>query len=60
MMTAPIAWLVGHKVGTLAGDTYSEGGLKANAAITATKIRFGDAVEAAALALASKGGTPKA
>jgi len=54
----PIARFVGHKVGTLAGDTYSAGGLKANAAVTATKIRYGDAVEAVALALACKGATP--
>lgn len=52
----PIARYVGHKVGTLAADTYSEGGLKANATVTAAKIRYGDAVEAVALALASKGG----
>ena len=49
----PIARFVGHKVGTLAGDTYSAGGLKANAVVTATKIRYGDEVEAEALALAT-------
>lgn len=48
----PIARFVGHKVGTLAGDTYSAGGAKENAVKTAEKISFGGKVENAALALA--------
>lgn len=47
----PIARFVGHKVGTLAGDTYSAGGAKENAVATAGSIRYGVAVEAAATAL---------
>ena len=47
-----IARFVGQKVGTMAGDTYSAGGSKANAMETAKKVRFGAKVEAAALTLA--------
>lgn len=47
-----IARFVGHKVGTLAGDTYSEGGTSANAALTSKKIRFAKLVESTALSLA--------
>ena len=48
----PIARFVGQKVGTMAGDTYSAGGSKANALATAKKVRFAAKVEAAALTLA--------
>ena len=47
-----IARFVGQKVGTMAGDTYSEGGAKKNAIVTARKLRYCAKVEAAALALA--------
>jgi hypothetical protein len=50
----PISRYVGHKVGTLAGDTYSQGGNKANAAETSKHIRFGAKVEAAAMLLAKR------
>lgn len=50
----PIARFVGHTVGTLAGDTYSEGGARENAIKTAKKVRFGAKVEAAASALADR------
>jgi integrase len=49
----PINRYVGHKVGTLAADTYSEGGYRANSLKTSRKVRFGQLVEAAALLLAS-------
>lgn len=49
----PIARFVGHKVGTMAGDTYSAGGSIANALATSRKIRYGAKIEAAALALAT-------
>jgi hypothetical protein len=39
-------------VGTLAGDTYSEGGSKANSLETARKLRYGKKLEAAVVALA--------
>lgn len=48
----PIARFVGQKVGTMAGDTYSAGGSKANAIETARKLRYAAKVEAAAIALA--------
>lgn len=48
----PIARFVGQKVGTMAGDTYSAGGSKANAIETARKLRYATKVEAAAVALA--------
>ncbi|HYW57971.1 MAG TPA: DUF6538 domain-containing protein [Polaromonas sp.] len=50
----PIHRFVGHKVGTLAGDTYSQGGSRANAIETARKVRHGAKVEAAALLLANR------
>ncbi|MHB1199532.1 MAG: DUF6538 domain-containing protein [Polaromonas sp.] len=50
----PINRFVGHKVGTLAGDTYSAGGSKVNAIATAKKIRYSAKVEAAALLLATR------
>lgn len=50
----PIARFVGHKVGTLAGDTYSAGGAKANAIETAKKVRYSKAIEAAAKQLADR------
>lgn len=48
----PIARFVGHKVGTLAADTYSAGGSKALALEVADKVRYSKAVEGVALALA--------
>lgn len=48
-----LARFVGHEVGTLAGDTYSQGGNEKNAILTARKVRFTKAVEAAALSLAT-------
>jgi integrase len=53
----PIARFVGQKVGTMAGDTYSAGGSKANSIETSKKVRYGAKIEAAAEALASAGGT---
>ena len=47
-----ISRYVGHKVGTLAGDTYSAGGARANALETSKKIKFVLKVEADALLLA--------
>ena len=47
-----IARFVGHKVGTLAGDTYSEGGSKANSLETSKRLRYGKKVDDAAQALA--------
>ena len=47
----PISRYVGHKVGTLAGDTYSAGGNRANSVETAKNVRFAPSVEAAALLL---------
>jgi integrase len=44
----PISRYVGHKVGTLAGDTYSAGGSRENSLETSRKIRFSVEVEAAA------------
>lgn len=44
----PIARFVGHDVGTMAGDTYSAGGNKANSIKTARKVRYSRDVEAAA------------
>lgn len=49
-----IARFVGHKVGTLAADTYSDGGTKALALEVAAKVRYSPAVEQAALALANR------
>ena len=43
----PISRYVGHKVGTLAGDTYSAGSSKENSLETSRKIRFSVEVEAA-------------
>jgi integrase len=48
----PISRFVGHKVGTLAGDTYSAGGARANALETSKKITFAPTVEASARLLA--------
>lgn len=50
----PIARFVGHKVGTLAGDTYSAGGAKQNALETAKKVRYSAAIESAAEELANR------
>jgi len=47
----PIARFVGHKVGTMAGDTYSAGGSKANSLETSKKIRYSAKVEAAVVKL---------
>lgn len=41
----PISRYVGHKVGTLAGDTYSAGGSRENSLETSKKIRFSAEVE---------------
>ena len=49
----PIARFVGHKVGTMAGDTYSEGADARGAQITAQSIRFSKEVEVAVAALVS-------
>ncbi len=43
-----IARFVGHKVGTLAGDTYSQGGSREGAIETSRSVRYGKKVEAAA------------
>lgn len=43
----PISRYVGHKVGTLAGDTYSAGGARDNSLETSRKIRFSTKVESA-------------
>jgi len=51
-----IARYVGHKVGTMAGDTYSAGGDRAGALATAKQIRHSQDVEDAALVLANRGG----
>ena len=45
-----IARFVGHKVGTLAGDTCSEDGSKANSLETSKRLRYCKKVEAAVLA----------
>lgn len=50
-----IARFVGHKVGTLAADTYSDGGSKELALEVAGKVRYSAAVEKLAAALAGKG-----
>jgi integrase len=42
----PIARFVGHKVGTLAGDTYSAGTSKERAVETSLKVRYSAEVEA--------------
>lgn len=55
----PIARFLGHKVGTLAGDTYSAGRAKENAVKTAEKISFGERLERAALDLARQFGGAK-
>lgn len=47
----PIARFVGHNVGTMAGDTYSAGGSKANALATARQLDHGKLIDAASLAL---------
>jgi integrase len=49
-----IARFVGHKVGTLAADRYSDGGNKALALEVAVKVRYGPAIEEAAMALANR------
>lgn len=49
-----IARFVGHKIGTMAGDTYSAGGTIANAVATSRKLRYGDVIEAAAISLANR------
>lgn len=46
-----IARFVGHKVGTMAGDTYSAGGSKPLALEVARSVRFSEEVERAAAAL---------
>ena len=51
-----IARYVGHKVGTMAGDTYSEGGDRAGALGTAKRIRHSQDIEDAALVLANREG----
>jgi integrase len=48
----PIARFVGHDVGTMAGDTYSAGGSKANSIKTARKVSYALEIERAALTLA--------
>ncbi len=50
-----IARYVGHKVGTMVGDTYSTGSAKNIAHTTAKSIRHSKAVEDAALLLANRG-----
>lgn len=50
-----IARYVGHKVGTMAGDTYSTGSAKKIALATAKSIRHSQSVEDAALSLANRG-----
>lgn len=47
----PIARFVGHKVGTMAGDTYSAGGSRDAAVETSRKIHYGKKVAAAAMRL---------
>lgn len=49
-----IARFVGHKVGTLAADTYSDGGTKALALEVASKVRCGTVVDDAAMVLAER------
>lgn len=49
-----IARFVGHKLGTMAGDRYSEGGSRAMALEVAKSITFTGTVEEAALALGMK------
>lgn len=49
-----IARFVGHKVGTLAADTYSDGGTEELALELASRIRFTRDIERAALALANR------
>jgi integrase len=49
-----IARFVGHKVGTMAGDTYSAGGSRAGALETAKKVRYGVKLETAVVALVEK------
>ncbi|MBI3532211.1 MAG: tyrosine-type recombinase/integrase [Burkholderiales bacterium] len=49
-----IARFVGHKVGTLAGDTYSEGGDKRRATDTAKNVRYSRKIEEVALRLAKR------
>ena len=46
-----IARYVGHKVSTMAGDVYSQGGAKEGAIKTARAIRFSEKVEEAATGL---------
>jgi integrase len=46
-----IARFVGHKVGTMAADVYSQGGTKQNAIETSRKIKYSREVEAAVAAL---------
>lgn len=43
-----LARFVGHKVGTLAADTYSAGASRAQSIATSRKLRYGDEVETAA------------
>jgi integrase len=49
-----IARFVGHKVGTLAADTYSDGASEGLALELAPRIRFRDDIERQALALATR------
>lgn len=49
-----IARYVGHKVGTMAGDTYSGGGDRKGAVSTARKIKYSKAIEASAENLAQR------
>lgn len=50
---APIARFVGHKVGTMAADTYSKGASQDNSLKTARKIRYSAEVEAAVLSISA-------
>jgi integrase len=50
-----ISRYVGHKVGTLAADTYSAGGSKAQSIETSRKLVYGSKINKAAIALASRG-----
>lgn len=49
-----IARFVGHKVGTLAADTYSSGGSKTLALEVAREVRYGKGLEASAEALSEQ------
>lgn len=49
-----IARFVGHKVGTLAGDTCSEDGSKANSLETSKRLRYGKKAVAAVRAVVAR------